>query len=49
MGRRITYSLPIDHDLMRSATSKTVICKACGKVCISYESQVEPCPKLSVR
>ena len=42
------YSVPIDHQLVRSAISKTIVCSKCGKICISYESQVEPCPKLSV-
>jgi hypothetical protein len=43
-----TYSLPIDHQLVKSAITGAFVCSACLKVCMSYESQVEPCPKLSV-
>lgn len=46
---RIKYELPIEHRLVRSAITRAIVCGACGKVCVSYESQVEPCPKLSVR
>ena len=43
------YDLEIDHQLMKSAVTGAIVCRACGKVCVSYESQVEPCPKLSIR
>lgn len=42
-----TYTLAIDHQLIKSATTGAFVCRACLKVCMSYESQVEPCPKLS--
>lgn len=45
----IEYELPIDHQLVKSAVTGAFVCSACLKVCMSYESQVEPCPKLSVR
>lgn len=51
MGKRkpIEYSLPIDHQLFKSATTGAFVCRDCGKVCVSYEAQTEPCPKLSIR
>jgi hypothetical protein len=51
VGKRkpIVYALPIDHQLVRSAITRSYVCSACNKVCVSYESQVEPCPVLSVR
>lgn len=45
----IEYELAIDHQLVKSAVTGAFVCGACNKVCMSYESQVEPCPKLSVR
>lgn len=45
----IVYSMPIDHRLVKSAVTGAHVCGDCGKVCVSYEAQVEPCPKLSVR
>ena len=43
------YALEIDHQLIKSAVTGALVCSACLKVCVSYESQVEPCPKLSVK
>jgi hypothetical protein len=43
------YEVEIDHQLIRSAVTRAIVCSACGKVCVSYESQTEPCPKLSIR
>lgn len=44
-----TYALEIDHRLIKSAVTGALVCRECLKVCMSYESQVEPCPKLSVK
>ena len=42
------YAIEIDHRLIRSAVTRTLVCGDCGKVCVSYEAQTEPCPVNSV-